>query len=357
MYSIEDRLLLHREFWEGKTQKAPLVSYRIGDYFFSNKFQANLPLLEKGKVVTPDMIDVEAYLEDFDRMYAQCEEIGQTAFFTVEPCVGFPWMEAILGCDVIGGEVAFISDPKFESIEDLEDLHLDKNNPWYIKYIEFLDKLTRHAKGRYPVGQPIMRGVTDTVGALIGQEEMACSLITDPELTGEIFMKVSNVQRAVIEEQYRHIQPFHGGYSAGFYHLWAPGKFIWYQEDLSALMSPPHFDQFLRKTANNTCSGYDYTLLHLHPSSFFHLDKILSIKGLKVVEINKDVGGPSITEMLSQFRQVLEAGKHLMVWGDLTEAEVDLILGNLPSRRLFFNIIAPTVDRAREINEHILKAQ
>lgn len=355
MNLIEKRLLMHKDFWEGKPQKTPLVSYRIGDYFFSNKFKANLPLLEKGKIITPDMIDVDAYLEDYDRMYRQSEEIGQSAFFTVEPCVGFPWMEAILGCQVVGAEVAFVSHQKFNSIEDLKDLHLDTNNPWYRKYIEFLDKLTLHSKGRYPVGQPIMRGVTDTLGALIGQEEMACSLITDPELTREVFLRIVNVHRAIIEEQYRHVQPFHGGYAAGFYHVWSPGKMIWYQEDLSALMSPQHYNQYLRETANNICSGYDYSLLHLHPSSFHLIDNILSIEGLKLVEINKDVGGPSAAEMLPEFQKVLAADKRLVVWGDLVEDEIDVVLDHLPAHSIFLNIVAPSVERACEINEHILK--
>ena len=355
MYSIEERLTMHKNYWEGKHQKSPLVSYRIGDYFLADKFKANLPLLEKGRVVTADMVDVDAYLEDYERMYRQCEEVGQSAFFTAEPCTAFPWLEAMLGCTVIGQVVSFVTHPVFEYMADLQDIKLDVKNPWYQKYFEFVDKLTKLSNGRFPVGQPIIRGVTDTVGALVGQEEFACSLITDPELTKEVFMRVSDIHRAIIEEQYRHVQAFHGGYAIGFYHLWTPGKAIWYQEDLSLLMSPQNYSDYIVGTSINICEGYDYTLTHLHPASFLHLDSILSIKGLKAVQINKDVNGPTILEMLPECKRVLAADKRLVIFADLVEEEIDNLLDNLPAEGLFFNIVAPTVERARELNEYILK--
>lgn len=168
-------------------------------------------------------------------------------------------------------------------------------------------------------------------------------------------MRISNIHRAIIEEQYRHIKEFHGGYSVGFYHLWAPGRVIWYQEDLSALMSPQHYDKFLRETANNICAGYDYTLTHLHPASFALLDNILSIKGLRVVQINKDVGSLSIKEMLPEFKKVIASNKRLLIFGDLNEEEVDTLLDNLPAGSLFLNVVAPTVQRACELNEYIMK--
>lgn len=351
MRNLEKRLALHKAFWDGAVMDEPIVSFRIGDYFFADKFKANLPLLVKGHVLTPEQVMVDDYLEDYERMYLDCERTGQSAFFTADPCTGIPWIEGMVGCSIVGEEVSFMATPTCESIEEIGEIQFDPSHPWMQKYIEFLEKLGKLSADRFPVGQPIMRGTTDVIGTMMGQSELACATMTDPELVHLRFGQVATLLRAVIEEQYRHVKPFLGGYAAGFYHLWAPGSLIWYQEDLSAILSKRHFDEYLRETSERICSGYDYSFVHLHPNSFFHLDGILSLKNLCAVQINKDVSGPTVEEMLPVFRRVLDADKRLIIWGDLTEAEISMIMEVLPHKGLFLNVIAPTVEAAQAINE------
>ena len=351
MRDLEKRIALHKAFWNGEPMDQPIVSYRIGDYFFANKFQANLPLLVKDTLVTPDMVDVDAYMDDYERMYQMSEETGQSAFFTVEPNTGIPWMEGMAGCPIRGEEVAFMATEVGDDIEAVGEIALDRQNPWFLKYVEFLDKLVKLSDGRFPVGEPIMRGTTDVLGCMIGQSTMACAVMEEPEQVQRIFGQVAQMLRDVIEEQWRHVPKFYGGYAAGFYHLWAPEKIIWYQEDLSAILSPWHYDQFLKDVSSKICQGYNYSFVHLHPNSFFHLDGILAQPNLKAVQINKDVTGPTVEEMIPVFHRVLNAGKRLIVWGDLTNAEVTMLMEELPHHSLFLNVITPTVDGAKEIQE------
>ena len=354
MSSLAHRIKLHKDFWDGTGMTEPLVSYRIGDCFFANKFKANLPLLKQGKLVTPEMVDVDGHLEDYERMFRESEATGQTAFFTADPCTGYPWMEAMLGCSVHGAEVSFVSGKKYSEIGEVPDLVVDEENPWYRKYMEFLVKLAELSAGRFPVGQPIMRGVTDIVGALAGQEEMAYSLVVEQDQVRKAFNDSAKSLKKVIEDQYKIVKPFHGGYAAGFYHLWAPGPIIWYQEDLSALMSPRHFDEYLRDTSAYICEGYNYTFVHVHPSSFFHLDGMLSLESLRAVQINKEeIGVPSVSDMLPQFEKVFNAGKALILFGRLDEQDIDLLREKFPQSRLFLNIVTPTVESAQKLNKYI----
>lgn len=353
MRDLEKRIALHKAFWNGDPMSEPLVSYRIGDYFFSDKFEANRKLLEKNHLVLPEEVIVDDYLPDYERMYRDCEETGQTAFFTAEPCTGIPWLEGMCGCPILGEDVAFMATPTADCIEDIGEIKLDPENPWVKKYVEFLDKLVKLSNGRFPVGEPILRGTTDVIGTMIGQSEMACATMTDPDLMHKSISQVAEMLRQLIELQYQHVPAFYDGYAAGFYHLWAPGKLIWYQEDLSAILSQKHYEEFLREPAEYICSGYDHTFVHLHPNSFFHLDGILSLQNLRAVQINKDVSGPTVEQMLPVFQRVLDADKRLIVWGDLTEDEVQMIITTLPHKGLFLNIISPTVEQAKEMQKKI----
>lgn len=260
-----------------------------------------------------------------------------------------------MGAKVTGEEGSFFTHPVLEDAEDLEGYEVSlENNPWYDKYLEFVEVLTQHGEGRYSVGEPIMRGVTDTIGSLIGQENLACGVLEEPEIMHEAFGRVVEIQRKLIADSYERIHPFAGGYNFGFYHIWAPDKVMWYQEDLSALLSPNLFEEFLMETSRRYLEGYKYTLMHLHPLSFRHLDNILRIESLRVVQINKDVGGPSVHEMVPQFRKVLEAGKNLAIgMGRIDRDDIDAIMDELPRERVAINVISDTPEEALELIEYM----
>jgi hypothetical protein len=124
---------------------------------------------------------------------------------------------------------------------------------------------------------------------------------------------------------------------------------------MSALMSPSLFRKFVSRTSRRLCEGYPFTMIHLHPSSFIHMEDILSNQMLGMVEINKDAGGPTVTQMSLQFQQVVAAGKKLLVWGDLDEEDLDAICSVVPKNSVYFNIVAPAEDRAAGLMEYLIK--
>ena len=87
---------------------------------------------------------------------------------------------------------------------------------------------------------------------------------------------------------------------------------------------------------------------NLHPASFFILDHLLANEGLRAIQVNKDVGGPSVEEMLPHLQRIA-AKKNLILWGDYSPAELDFLRKHLPSRGLFFNFMVPTMEGAREL--------
>jgi DNA-binding FadR family transcriptional regulator len=344
---LEERLALHRAFWAREKQPRPLASFRVGDFFFARHFQAALPLLEPDKPISPEMLNVSEFLPDYERMFREAEELGQDGFWTGEPFTGIPWMEAILGCSVRAGRESFTSKPWLSSpTEALEQVHFDPQNPWLGKYLEFTTALVQQSRGRYPVGMPIMRGPTDMLGALLGQQEMVLALMTaDPQAMHRLIERVTQAFLAVIEAQRRLTPPFYGGSALGFYHVWAPGPAIWFQDDLSSILSPKLYRQFFLDSARLILAGHDHTAVHLHPNSFFILDELLTLESLKVVQVNKDVSGPGVKEMLPVLAKIMQT-RGLILWGDLTIEDLELVKQNLPCRGLALNVVAPTPDDA-----------
>lgn len=346
---IAARLDLHRAYWERRDMKHPLAAFRITpDFFLSRNYKAAHHLLEPGAIITADMLRVDDFLPDYERMYHESERIGQDAFFTAEPYVSMPWLEAMLGCTVVAGDSSFISEPWIKDPEQIKEVKLRPDNPWLLKYLEFTKKLVALSDGRFPVGQPIMRGPADVVGALVGQAEMVLAMMDEPEIMKDFFMKAGAAQAEVVRRQKELLPPFHGGDALGFYHVWTPGPCVWYQEDLSTIMSPDMYDEFLRDAERAICQGYDYTAVHLHPASFFILDQLLENDFLKAIQVNKDVGGPTVPEMLPQIKKIVER-KNFIFWGDLTVDDIHVLRDNLPAKGLFFFTTAENFDDAAEL--------
>lgn len=352
--SIEERLQRNRDFWEGNPQKRPLCIMRMGKIFFSREFEATKDIITKGHVVTPDQIDVDKFLPDYERMYQELCQVDMDGFFSADPCTGIPWMEGAMGAQILGSTVSFVSHKTMDGVEDLENLRFDPNNAWMAKYLEFVEKLQKLGDGRFSVGQPILRGVTDTIGSLIGQTELIYAVMEEHDLIKRSFDTIVQAQRYLIEEQYKQVKPFHGGYCVGFYHVWAPDKVIWYQEDLCALLSPSHYVEYLYDTSCKYIDGYKYSLVHLHPTSFFCLDEMLKIKNLSVIQVNKDVGGPSVREMMPQFQKIIEHGKKVLIgMAHLNQDDIDAVFECLPSHSVALNLMADNIQDAQQIMDYI----
>lgn len=131
---INHKIALHHAFWEGKLLKRPLVSFQLDDYFVSKRIKAAGHLLTDGRRITPEMLDVDCFLYDFERMYRESCQTGQDAFWVAEPFCGIPWMEAIFGCEIYGTKSSFISHPYIETAEDLKQIEFNPENAWYEKY-------------------------------------------------------------------------------------------------------------------------------------------------------------------------------------------------------------------------------
>jgi DNA-binding FadR family transcriptional regulator len=351
---IEERLALHCAFWDREEQPRPLASFRVGDFFFSRHFKAAHGLLAPDTLITPEMLDVAAFLPDYERMFQESEAIGQDGFWTAEPFTGIPWMEAILGSPIRAGRESFTSRPWLSSpAEALEKVRVDPENPWLAKYLEFTAALVQQSRGRFPVGMPIMRGPSDMIGALLGQQEMVIALmLEDPAVMRRLIERVARAFLSVIEAQRRLVPAFHGGTALGFYHVWAPGASIWWQDDLSAILSPTVYREFFLDAARLILAGHPHTAFHLHPASFFIIDELLSLEGLRVIEVNKDVGGPSVEEMLPVLANIMQT-RGLILWGDLTIEDLEVVKRNLPCRGLCLHVVAPTLAEAHERRTYI----
>ena len=191
------------------------------------------------------------------------------------------------GFDALSGDL----DPDSENA-----FVIDPENPWMKKYFHFLELLAEQSAGRFPVGQPIIRGIMDILGAGLGQERLMYALFDTPGEVGACAGRITEALLRLSKETLSRIPSFRGGTCLGFYNIWAPGPAAWFQDDLSVLFSPEQYRKVCGERLRVLLSSVPFSMFHLHPASFHHLDTLLEIAGLRALQVNRDVGGPSIRE-------------------------------------------------------------
>jgi hypothetical protein len=145
---------------------------------------------------------------------------------------------------------------------------------------------------------------------------------------------------------------FHGGTGSFFYSLWCPGRVMWLQEDAVALLSPSLYEEFIYPADRRIASAFENTIIHLHPSRLIPTKQLVATD-LAAIELHIDHDGPRAEALVEHYRTVL-AAKPLLIWGDLTDADLDFVLTRLPHQGLAVNLVVDSVERARQISDGAL---
>ena len=225
--------------------------------------------------------------------------------------------------------------------DELANLRLDPQNPWFEKYIAFIDALVRRAAGRYPVSHGTLIGPSDIAALLRGHTQSVLDLVEAPDEMRRLLGRCGDVFRQITEEAWKHIPLYHGGYYDAQYQLWSPGPIVRLQEDASGVLSPRLYREFLQPVDREVAGRFPSAFIHLHSNSMFLYDLFLEVEEIRCFQVNYELhsGGPPIAGMIPAFRKIQAAGRPLLVRGSFTPDELRLLVDSLDPRGLYLYIM------------------
>jgi hypothetical protein len=289
--------------------------------------------------LTPDMLHPQDFIADQERLLREGEVIDDDILRGASPCQAVQWLPPMLGTPLrILGESTLAPDQNL-SWPELEDISLDRQNPWYQKYLQFIRVLVDASAGRYPVSHATMSGPSDVAAILRGHHNMILDFYDAPERLVQLFYRAQEIFCQVLEAQWRLTPLFHGGYFDAQYQLWAPEPIVRMQEDASGLFSPALYRRLLQPVDREWARRYPCSFIHLHSTSMFILDAILEVQEIAAFEVNRDVSGPPLEEMIPSYRTIQDAGRPLLVRGSFTPAELGQMLDALTPAGLYLYIM------------------
>ena len=340
----------HRKFWNLEEVDRPLLVVPVDVYAPTKRFCSTLV----GDVLEPDAVDATLVMEEYDRLAAMHEEIGDDYLVGAEPVLGVPWLEAMVGCPIHVSSTGAMAARAVQAPQNIQTISVSPDNRWLRTSLDYLRAAARHAAGRYPVCVGHLRGPTDILFAMLGSESFFLAFYDQPERVQALAQMAASAWVDAAKAQLYEVPRFHGGYVLRWFGIWAPEPTVWYQEDASTMISRDFYrDLFLAST--KSALVFPYSVFHLHSPSLHIVDLILeaNLPNLRAFNINMDPTGISIDKAIPALQRIQEHQKALILSKDLYEnftlEEYEEISKALSPRGLCVWLDGKTIEEAHEI--------
>jgi hypothetical protein len=330
----------------------PLIGFTIGagldtwSYWQYNK--AAQALLNR-ETISPQDIDPTDFIEDQRKYLEFSNRVDDDVCRTALPLASIPWMEAILGCPVFSTEASMKTREILGEAGSLNTKAFDPTNSWVQKYLQFIQVYRQAFADRFPVAQSVLRGPSDLACALLGAEKATLALVMEAEAMHQLLTWVTDQLESFLRLQLAYLPPFYGGYVIGQYEIWAPQPAIRIQEDFSVLYSPQLYREFLQPLDERLAAIVPYTLIHLHASSLFLIEQFLNVTTIRAFQVSKDAGTINLAEMIPALQKIQQAGKPLILKGQFTGVDLQLIKENLSLRGLCLQPVVRDLQEAGQM--------
>ncbi len=331
--SIDERVELFRQFYN-KTNQRPLFGFFNGSEFPMHRYRAAKTIPEK-RPLHPGHFQVEPFLDDFEHLFDTHEKCGGDFIWSASAFWGIPWLEAILGCNILlsdyGSGSIHAEKPSFFNGPESVPVY-SEDNPWVLKAGEFIEKAAKKSEGRWPIGSTRMRGIADLLALLYGDAGLIFAMMEKPGEVAATAKKLTDTWIKFGKFQMDIIPAYHGGMGSFYYNAWVPEGTIWHQEDAAALLSPELYEQFIKPCDEEIIAAFDHCIMHQHSEGYIPYKHYVNM-GFDALEIHIDAGGPSAEQLFHTHIEILTK-KPMIIWGDIPETDLEWIFTKLPAEGL-----------------------
>jgi hypothetical protein len=310
-------------WWNNGKQDKPLINVTIQNSNF------------------PNIADINDYWEKNEiRFNIFIERLKTAKFYGV----GTPVHYVDFGASAMAGALGCKMNPltfdtiwpshMFSSFPNSEDIYIKEDSNWYKNLHNLFDTSLENSQiitTFYALG-----GVNDTLGSLYGEDKLMMDMYDRPEEVKECLNKICDIWIEEANKMYNHIKEKQDG-MAGWAGVWAPGSTFPIQDDISFMLSTDIFEEFCLPYIKKCVDFLDYPMYHLDgPGAVKHLDCLLEIEKLKVIQWIPGAGKEEITQWYGLIRKILDSGKSAQVFCNVDE--VDDLVKNVGTKGLLINL-------------------
>jgi len=234
------------------------------------------------------------------------------------PGVAAAFAGAIL--DNSSGQVWFHSPWPDRHIKDIH-LEYDPNNIWLARIKEFCVAAMKRWQGQVLVTMTDLGGTLDIVQSFVTAERLLTDLYDETAEVNRLIWEVHELWHRYYDEIHNALLPINPGYSdhSGIY-CESPSYVL--QCDFSYMIGPNMFRKFVVPELSASCGRLYRSIYHMDGvGQLPHLDHLLSIPDLDVIQWVPGEGGGRVEDWPDVRRKIGTSGKKAQTYGSLAALE------------------------------------
>lgn len=238
--------------------------------------------------------------------------------------------------------------PVIKNPDEHPPLELDLNGIWWQRHWATISEAVRCVGDRGVTCYPDIEGPVDALGGLRGND-LLFDFVERPDWVKAKLVEINRACREIYDAWWPMLRDRWGGSSIGIFGIWAPGRTLKLQCDLSCMLSPAMFDEFVVPALREQSVPLDYVYYHLDGTTALqHLDSLLAMDEIDAIEWTPQSGlpGAGSPEWFDLYRSIKAAGKSVHAFGVEPE-EIDPLLRAVGPEGLCITTTTKTETEAR----------
>ena len=275
-----------------------------------------------------------------------------------------PFYECSFGPDqftsFLGGKIEYSKEAQTSWVKPFWDddyspelVQFDTSKGSYFdRFINFNKNAAGFADGRFLISMPDLHGNMDAIAAARGAENLCMDLLDEPLKAEKVLQKILPLFKELVD-----CVSEAGNMEQNGYIGWAPtysrGKFAVLQCDFSIMLSPELNRRFVIPALEYEASCLEHCVYHYDgPGALIHLEDILGIKQIDVIQWVPGAGRPRTVEWMDLLKKIQKSGKGLWLY-DWTPQEIKDNFRELDPEMVLYDTWTGSREEGEELLDYV----
>jgi len=265
------------------------------------------------------------------------------------PNLGPEVYNAFYGVELEYREVTSYSIPVIETWDQLEQLKLDKANPYFRKLEEMTRAALERCRGRYMVGYTDLHPGMDCAAGFRDPQQLCMDILLEPEQVKKL-IEISSRDFAEIFDHFDGIIKEHGQLSVTWMGIPSFGKVHIPSCDFATMISRDQFNDLVLPIIQQEVKHVTHNIFHLDGKGVAnHIDVLLEIPEINAIQWVQGMGDDlPIMQWVPLIRKIQSAGKSVVV--DLKLEELEPFMSEVDPKGILL-----CIDAEKEIQPGVIK--
>lgn len=272
---------------------------------------------------TPHPRGVHLDTSDFDELILQFDRWAAGKYFAGEaipaffPNFGPDQFAAFFGADLKfswdSPETTWV-EPFVEDWSRVGNLEHPVGDVWD-RLLQLISRAAELGEGKFICALPDLHTNLDGLSAIRGPQNLCMDLIDQPEQIDAALECVFQGFIATYEAMRQAGRMQETGMTS-WLPFYSEGRYAPLQCDFACMVGPRDFRRFILPWLEKEAEFVDHSAYHYDgPDALVHLDDILSIDRIHVIQWQPGAGNPLLIEWIDLLQRIQSAGKALDIWG------------------------------------------